>query len=86
MDTDNNLVDDDANINEAVTYYPVNVKIINGNQIDYCEIIPDHLLYNVGKLQEIELYLPSGLDQSEISQALTASLNRFVTMLRDLAE
>lgn len=46
----------------------------------------DHLLYNVGKLQEIELYLPSGLDQSEISQALTASLNRFVTMLRDLAE
>ncbi|CAB4474438.1 hypothetical protein RhiirA5_500084 [Rhizophagus irregularis] len=86
MDTDNNLVDDDANKNEAFTYYPVNVKIINGNQIDYCEIIPDHLLYNVGKLQEIELYLPSGLDQSEISQALTASLNRFVTMLRDLAE
>jgi hypothetical protein len=49
--------------------------------------IIDHLLYSVGHLQEIELYLPRGLEQSEIlPQEHTASLNRFITMLRDLAE
>lgn len=30
----------DTNINEAATYYPVSVETINGNQTDYCEIIP----------------------------------------------
>lgn len=47
MEVDDDIydVDDvDANINEAATFYPVNVETINENQMDYCEIIPGKII------------------------------------------
>ncbi|PKY61949.1 hypothetical protein RhiirA4_432176 [Rhizophagus irregularis] len=57
------------------------------NKNDYCEIVPDEELYCVETLQDVEIYIPRDLNKSEIlSQAHTASLNRFINMLRDLVD
>ena len=50
-------------------------------------MILGHSLYCVGRLQDIELYVPKGVDQSEIlSQPRKAPLTRFVNILKDLVE
>ncbi|GBC04755.1 hypothetical protein RclHR1_05850004 [Rhizophagus clarus] len=81
-----NVINNQANIsiNNVVNN---DMDIDDENQMDYCNIIPDHLLYSVRTSQEIKLYLPKGFDQSEfLSQTNTASLNRFINMLKDLAD
>ncbi|RIA98342.1 hypothetical protein C1645_750349, partial [Glomus cerebriforme] len=63
------------------------VAIINESQSSYCDIIPGHLLYYVGTKQEVELYDPDGFNQSEIlSQLNTEPLNRFISILKDIAK
>ncbi|CAB4491180.1 hypothetical protein RhiirA1_461418 [Rhizophagus irregularis] len=57
------------------------------NKNDYCEIVPDEELHCVETLQDIDIYIPRDLNKSEIlSQAHTASLDRFINMLRDLVD
>ncbi|GBB83162.1 hypothetical protein RclHR1_00010044 [Rhizophagus clarus] len=69
------------------TYFQNDMETIDEYQTDYCDIIPDHLLYSIGNLQGIELYLPRGFEQSELlPQENTAALNRFINMLGDLID
>ncbi|RIA99607.1 hypothetical protein C1645_811167 [Glomus cerebriforme] len=59
---------------------------VNESQMNYCDI-PGYSLQYVETLQDIELYVPKDLDQSEIlSRSRTVTLSQFVNILKDLAD
>ncbi|GBB83158.1 hypothetical protein RclHR1_00010040 [Rhizophagus clarus] len=86
------IINNQTNTNNIIKAYNFNmgsiinhqdsIKIVRESQMNYCSIVSD--LYCVDTFQEVELHIPEGSVQ--LSQEFNASLNKFIDMLKSLAD